>query len=257
MTTTHAPVARQAAHAARPLIAGVPPVPQVNLLPPEIRASRSLAALKRVLALVLVAVLAVGVAGYFWAGLQVQSAEDELADQEAESARLLNAQREFAEVPAVLGRLERARDARLLGTSTEILWAPYLRALITTAPPGTQFAEITYTGAEPNTGNPLTANPLLREEYTGTISFTGRAPTAPDVASWIEALESVENFTDAFVTSSEISDRDVDGNLVAYYEVVGSVQVEPGALALRFAEQPEGDAADETGGGGSDEEARG
>lgn len=257
MTTTHAPAARQAGHPGRPLVPGAPSVPQVNLLPPEIRASRSLATLKRVLALVLVAVLALGVAGYFWAGLQVQAAEEALAEQEQESTRLLNAQREFAEVPQVLGQLERATQARLLGTSTEVMWAPFLRSLMATAPRGVAFEKIEFFGSTPTAQLTAPSNPLLLEDqYLGTLAWVGRSATVVDSAAWIEGLESIEGFTDAFVTSVEIGERDVNGTMVPVYEVIGSVQVLPEVLANRFVEQPEDEAADDAT-DTEDEEAQG
>lgn len=241
MTATQAPESRVVQRPVRPLIQGAPGVPQVNLLPPEIRASRSLAQLKRVLALALVGVLAVAVAGYFWASGQVQSAEANLTDKQDETTRLLNAQKEFSEVPLVLGQLELATTARELGTVNEVMWAPYLRQLMTTVPAGVAFEQIIYSGATPMEANPLPANPLLLQaEYTGTLTWVGRSSTPVDAAAWIENLETIPGFSDVFVRASEVGEREVDGQMVPIYQVSGSVQVTPEALANRYVEADEG-----------------
>lgn len=250
MTATQTPETRVGPHPGRAIIQGAPVVPQVNLLPPEIRASRSLARVKQVLALVLVGVLAVAVAGYFWASGQVRSAEANLAEKQEETTRLLNAQKEFAEVPQVLGQLDLATTARQLGTVNEIMWAPYLRQLITTAPPGVAFEQILYSGATPMAANPLSANPLLAGEYTGTLTWIGRSMSPVDSAAWIESLETIDGFTDVFVRAVEIGERDVNGEMTPMYQVSGSVQVTPEALANRYAES-EDDAAE------AEEEAQG
>lgn len=259
MTTTRAPESSAPAsgRSLRQLVPGSPSVPQVNLLPPEIRASRSLAKIKQLLLLVLVVVIGVGVLGYFWSLTQVEAAENELAREEAESTRLLNAQKEFSEVPQVLGELDRATQARLLGTSTEILWAPFLTNLITTAPRGVAFEEVIFTGATPMFPATLSSNPLHRGEYVGTMTFTGRSLQVPDTAAWIESLETVPEFTDVFVSSMEITERDENGSLIAYYEVLGTIQVTTDALANRFVEEPEDAEGSADADDAEDEEAQG
>jgi Tfp pilus assembly protein PilN len=211
-------------------------VPQVNLLPPEIRASRSLARLKRVLALFPVLALVLGGAGYYWATTQVSAANAELEEAQAESTRLLSAQLEYAEVPQVLSELESARQARLLGSSTEILWTPYLAQLVATLPPGVAFEEISMTGATPMVLGAVPAS-ALAEQGTATLTFVGRTPVVPDIAAWIEALETIPDFSDVYITAASINEEDVDGALVSFYRVSGSVGVGEGALAQRFVEQ--------------------
>lgn len=212
----------------------MPSVPQVNLLPPEIRATRSLARLKRLLALVLVLVLVLVGAGFFWSTLQVASANDELAEAQAETVRLLDAQKEFAEVPVVLGDLEAAKNARIVGFSTEVLWTNTLVALALTAPPGAQFEQITLLGDTPMAWSAPSANPLLEERPVGTITFVGRSSTYTDTAAWAAALESIPGLADGYVSALAIQEEDVDGTLTSYYQVTGTVNVLESAYAGRF-----------------------
>ena len=85
---------------------GAPRLPQVDLLPPEVRAGRGLSQLKRLLALGLVVVVLLAGVAYGWAYLAEQSANDHLADSQDEAAALVREKQKYAEVPAVLKALE-------------------------------------------------------------------------------------------------------------------------------------------------------
>lgn len=220
------------------LVPGAPRHPQVNLLPPEIRASRSLRRVKRLLVIVLAATVAVAGLAYLWAANEVRVANAALEAAEAETARILAAQKEFAEVPQVLDQLAMATEARALGTSTEVLWRDYLDDLVASAPDDVAFESIDMSGATPMVAAEEWANPLLSEAPT-VLAFTGRAIKVPDTAAWIDALEEIPNFVDAYVTSVAIAEEDADGDKSSYYEVSGSVLVTRDAYASRFAEQQE------------------
>lgn len=222
------------------VVAGAPAWPQVNLLPPEIRASRSLRAVKRILALVLVGVIALAAVVHVAVQLQLDATRDELADAQAETQRLIAAQREFAEVPQVLSQLDDATTARTLGMSTEILWRDPLTMLVATLPPGVRISSVVVTGATPVQQPAWTTNPL-REQSVATVEFTGIAPLLPDTAAWIEALESIPTWRDAFVTTAAITEG-TEGSLTGqvYYEVTGTVQISQDAWALRFDTAEEG-----------------
>lgn len=212
-------------------------LPQVNLLPPEIRASRSLRALKRVLGLVLIAVVAASFLGYGAASWRRSVVESDLADAQAETQRLLTAQRDYAEVPLVLSSLEQSEQARILGMSTEILWAPYLREIVTTAPAGVQFASIEALGATPLTPAAVLVSPLQSPREL-TLTFSGRSLTLPDTAAWIESLESIAGFQDAYIdtmTTTEGTTGPWSGQ--TFFQVTGSVQVSAEAYSRRFTDQ--------------------
>ena len=126
-----------------------PLLPQVNLLPPEIRAARGLTRVKRWLALVVLLALLVAAGLVLLAMMAQQSADAELAVQQQETERLMSEQARYTEVPVVLGALDRARTAREVGMSTEILWRPYLNAIAATAPEGVRIENLRYQGSTP------------------------------------------------------------------------------------------------------------
>lgn len=203
--------------------------PQVNLLPPEVRAARTLRVVKRWLgiSLVFVVVLLAGVFGLSL--LRLGIAETELAAAQADTATLQNEEKKYAEVPAVLTALEAAETVRELGMSTEVSWKPYLDAVTAVLPAEVSLKTITYTGATPETPAATPASPLLKPSV-GVLQFSGRSLTLPDTAAMIDALNSVPGFSDAWVTAAAITEA--DGTV--FYEVESSVQVTDVAYAHRF-----------------------
>lgn len=208
-----------------------PALAQVNLLPPEVRSARGLARLKRVLGAV--TVLAIVAAGGL-VGLSIraqQNAETELAARQADTQDLLDEQKKYAEVPIVLGQLDRITTARLVGMSTEILWRPYLMAIGATMPEGLLIDNLVVTGATPME---LPAGPAgaLEAPSIATVSFTANSLTVPDTAAWMDGLEQIPGFADPWFTAAVLSE--VDG--LPYYTVTATVQIDLDAYALRFVE---------------------
>ncbi|WP_258723184.1 fimbrial assembly protein [Cellulomonas sp. NS3] len=218
------------------VLVGAPELPQVNLLPPEVRAARGLVHLKRWLALAFVVVLVL-VAGLYGAALLARgSADSELAEAQARAAELQAQEAEYAEVPRVVNDLRRATEARTLGMSTEVLWKQYLDAVAAVLPTNVSISTFTVAQATPVTAPEAPADPLATQGI-GTITFTSTAVGLPDNAAWIDALNSVPGFYAANATAEALGE---DDGVVAY-TVSSTVQVNETAFALRFA--PVADAA--------------
>ncbi|MBO0900369.1 fimbrial assembly protein [Cellulomonas sp. zg-ZUI222] len=207
----------------------IPQTYQVNLLPQQYADRYALGRLKRRLALVLVAVLALAGALYGATLTQLSSAQDRAARAEQETTRLLKAQQQYAEVPVVLGELDRARGARELGMSTEILWAPYLGAIGTVMPEGVTLTNLVMDGATPQLAPAPPAHPLASETVS-TIRFEARSTLMVDTAAWIDGLNSVPGFHDAWVSLANVEEF----NEETVYVYSSSVAVSPLAYASRF-----------------------
>lgn len=209
------------------LVAGLP---QVNLLPPEVRAARGLKVVKRWL-LVSLGVLLLVIGGVFaWSLMERAAAQEALEQAQAETARLQAEEQQYAEVPLVLKALEDTTTARELGMSTEVTWKPYLDALTAVLPADVSIESLTLAGATPMTAAPPPSSPL-EDPSLARLSITGRTATVPDAAALIDALNSVPGFADAWVSSATV--EGVDG--VTYYTINATVQVTDAARALRFA----------------------
>ncbi|WP_421733817.1 PilN domain-containing protein [Cellulomonas sp.] len=204
-------------------------LPQVNLLPPEVRAARGLVNVKRWLGLALVAIVIVAALAFGFVKLLAGQATAELESAQEDTARLQQEQAKYAEVPSVLNDLKRTQDARTQGTSTEILWRQRLDAIAAVLPAGVSIDTFTVTQSTPWMSASTSADPLI-SSGVGTVLFTVRTATLPDSSSWLDALNTVPGFADATFTSAAVTATDG----LTYYNVTTSVQVLDSAYALRF-----------------------
>lgn len=208
-------------------VPGSPTLPQVNLLPPEIRAGRQLTNVKAWLGLALLIALLVAATMVVWSQLTLRNTESALAKTEDTNQSLLGQQGQYAEVPAVLNRLAAVEEARMAGMSTETLWRPYLMAIAATAPAGvsiTTFA-VTQPGdiASPTPGD-------VAETVVALVSFEAESATLPDTAGWLDGLASVTGLSDPWFNSAQLRSE----NDVVHFVVTGTVSVTVDGLALRF-----------------------
>lgn len=213
--------------------AGVRPLPQVNLLPPEVRAARGLHQTKRWLAVSLVLVLIVCVVGYGFALMTRGLASSDLSKAQAETARLQSDQTKYKEVPLVLGALNSAKSARHLGMATDVQWKSYIDAITAVLPEGVSIDQFTgtVTGAAVGPGATAGGAQPLQAAGVGTITFTGRSAAVPNTAAWITALNSVPGFASAWVSATNRT-SDASGT---YYSVSSTVTLTSAAFSNRFA----------------------
>ncbi|AEE46125.1 PilN domain-containing protein [Cellulomonas fimi] len=204
-------------------------LPQVNLLPPEVRAARGLRTTKRWLVISLVLTVVACVGGFGFALISAAAAATELADAQAETTRLEQEQAKYAEVPEVLDALDQATLARTVGMGADVLWKPYVDALAAVLPAGVSIDTFTVTSNEP-TATPVAPADPLQAPSAGQIMFTARSVTVPDSAAWLDGLESVPGFSDPWVSSVMVTD-DESGT---YYTVTATVQFTEAAFSHRF-----------------------
>ena len=207
-------------------------LPQVNLLPPEVRAARGLRNLKRWLALALVAVLVLCLGVFALAKLSKSSADSELAQAQAETRRLQTEEQKYAEVPRVLGALQNATTARSLGMATDIAWSSYYAAVTAVLPTNVSIDSLVVTTQAASGAATVgaAANPL-QVASVGQIQFTGRSTTVPNTAAWLDALNGVPGFANAWASSAAITQSQ---NKTTYYNVSVTVQVTSSAYTHRF-----------------------
>lgn len=204
-------------------------LPQVNLLPPEIRSRRTLRRVQARLALGLVLVLLVAGLGTVAVMFDEQNAQEELAAQEAEVDKLTAEQATYAEVPLTKSQIARAEAARAYGMSTEVLWVDFLRAIQAVVPPGVTVETLTINAPSPVVPAATVMDPLAGASI-GSITFVGRSATLPDVAAWLDGLNTVPGFSNAAFSSAEVADA--DGAVT--YELTSTVQIDETIFAHRF-----------------------
>ncbi|MDM7831222.1 PilN domain-containing protein [Cellulomonas edaphi] len=204
-------------------------LPQVNLLPPEVRAARGLKALKRLLGLGLVAVLILLAGGYVGATLVSSSADDELTEAQTETARLQSEQAKYKEVPQVLAALSSTSKAIEMGMSTDVEWGKYIDAISAILPKGVSIDVLGMSGATPMIA-PLPPGDPLQAPSVSQLTFTLRANFIPDSAQMMDKLNKIPGFSDSWV-SAAVATEDEHG---IYYTVTSTVQVTLAAYSHRF-----------------------
>ncbi len=210
---------------------GVAPMPQVNLLPPEIGAARGVRRTQRWLGLGLVGVLVLCIAGYAGGLLVRNSAQDELTQTQADTSAIQAQTVQYAAVPRVLQELADAKQARQYGMALEVLWADYVGGIVAVLPPDVKIEAITSTLTSPVQAATLAPDPLQGDSL-GQVQIIGRTTTLPDTARWIEGLDAIPGFADTRVTAMAVaSDEDEGTN---FYRVTLTVQVTEDALSGRF-----------------------
>ncbi|MCB2175881.1 MAG: hypothetical protein KQH57_08735 [Actinomycetales bacterium] len=222
-TTTQAP--RQVT------VPGAPSVPQVNLLPPEVRASRVLGRLKVWLGVGLLAVvLGVGL-GFVWAAWTAKQAEQDLAEVQDRNQSLLAQQNQYAEVPTVLRQLSDLTDARSFGMQAETLWQPYLAAIAAVTPTEVSVVDVSVNQVTPwSTSVTALPDPLATAGTVGNVSITGRSQTVPDTSTWEDGLAAVPGVVDVNVVTVQLSaDQEK-----TFYQVTATMNITTDAFANRF-----------------------
>jgi Tfp pilus assembly protein PilN len=206
-------------------------LPQVNLLPPEVRSARGLRVVQRwlVISLLVVLVVCVGMVGV--AMLDKSNAQTELEQSQQRTAELTAQVATYAEVPQVESALDRAWNAQVLGMTTDVLWSERIGAIAALLPDGVKIES--FDVVMPSIIDPsLTTENLLRPVPSGTIALVLRSATLPDTASLMRSLDAVPGFTSAWADSAETAQD--DGSTDVYYRVKMSVLVTEDALSGRF-----------------------
>jgi len=210
------------------VIAGLP---QVNLLPPEVRAARGLRSIKRWLVIALLATLVVCGLLYMVNVAASRSADDALLDAQAETARLTVEQGKYAEVPRVQQQLATTETARTQSMSTDVEWKSYLDAITAVLPEGVSVDILAMNAATPMAPLGASGNMAVASPRVGEIQLTARSMTLPDTAKMIDALNSVPGLGDAWVSAAVVTSDPDHG---VYYKIDGTVEVLDAALSHRF-----------------------
>lgn len=212
-------------------VPGAPSLPQVNLLPPHVRAKRKVAVVRVWLALAVLIVIfltSVAAVSTVW---DRNAADSDLADVQDHNAKLQADQDEYSEVPKVLRELKAHQDARLLGTSTVVLWTPYLSAISAATPLEVSVDNVSITQDTVLSGSQAaTFGPLGTPGTVGLVSLSGRSLTLISVSDWQDQLSSLPGVVDVEVSSIQRSDDDG----IAYYSVGASFRLTADAFTNQF-----------------------
>ena len=174
--------------------------PRIDFLPLEIKQRKANRRARRSLVFLVIAVVAVCITGYvFSTGLAVAS-QAELDLARARTAQLLAEQGKYSEASSVAANRDTAINAAKVGSSTEILWKPYLNELVGTLPNDTQITALTVNSQSSLELAPVTAV-LLEKPRVATIEFTASTKSLTRAGEILDRLEDLPGFADATVTA--------------------------------------------------------
>jgi hypothetical protein len=209
------------------------PVPKVNLLPPEIVASRRLGGLKRVLGGVLVVAVAGCAGAVVWAQASVGSAQDEVETAEARATTLQALQTKYAKVPRITSLIDTAATARQTAMGQDVLWYGFLSELSMTTPKGVSLVSLEVTlddSAEPS--RPA-ADPLAPSGI-GHVTFSGKASHFPDIAGWLDAVGTVNGLDGSTLQTATRGEANAPSTTGGPITFTSTVQVTSKALTHRY-----------------------
>lgn len=170
--------------------------PRVDLLPPEVKAQRKAAGMRRRLVLAVVAVALLAIAGTLGARAFAGQSAERLSAAQSDAARLLAQQRSYRDVVGVQNDVALAAAAQQVGGSTEIDWQAYLDQIQGTLPSG-----VTITSVSVDSSSPLAAyaQPTvpLQGARVASITFSALSSSIPQVPEWLVALRALPGAADA------------------------------------------------------------
>jgi len=207
-----------------------PALPQVNLLPPEVKAARGLARVKRWLALAVVVALVASGGLVAKAIMDKSAADDQLALAQARTAELEAQKEKYAHVPVVLAALERALLARQIGMSTEVAWREYFEAVAAQTPAGIRIENIKIVSATPMVLPAAPADPLSAQGIS-VVAFTAQAASIPELETWLRQLPLIPGFSDPWYTRATYAPLN---ETTGMYQVTAGVVLTPEAYEHRF-----------------------
>lgn len=202
--------------------------PRVDLLPPEIAQAKKSRAVRRMMVLILVLLVALIGAAYGGATYLGTLAQQRLEAENARTAELLAQQSEYIEVRTTTERVATAEAAIVVGASTEIDFAAFVAKTQSMLPPGAALVSVNAETGSPLDGYAQASTPLLPQRIA-TINFSVNTAGLEDVRAWLLALETVEGFADALPGTTALQP---DGR----YLVSVTMHVNTDALANRFVE---------------------
>jgi hypothetical protein len=182
--------------------AGVGGLPQVSLLPTEVRLAGSAAHHRRRLVAAVVVALVLAGGGIAAASNVEQGAQGRLSQATAQSAVLRTQLAKFNDVRALQQKLARGEAAVKVGGATTIDWDQQIRDLEADKPAGYTVTTIDASGASPLVDFPQ-GTTLVEQRRAATVVLTLHAGTVGDEFSeWLRQLRSLPACADVSGSTS-------------------------------------------------------
>jgi Tfp pilus assembly protein PilN len=212
------------------VVTGVPVMPRVNLMPPEIAEAARFRRFQFAMGGAVVGAVAIVVALYVNAHAGVTTAQRQLDDAMQQHATLQAQRTQLQSVQDVYTQVSAKQAMLSTAMGDEIRWSTYLNDLSLRIPDHvwlTSVAATQKTGAQATTVSSTSPDSAA----IGNVTFTGVAFTHDDVATWLESLGKEKGYANPYFTNSAetvIGPRTVD-------DFTSSVDLSDAAKSGRYA----------------------
>ena len=206
--------------------------PRVDLLPPEVLKRRQAKAVRRMLGIGMVGLLAIVLAGTAAATYTAGQAQEKLLSAQSTTADLLSAQTQYGEIRTAQAQVDLVKAAQQVGVSTEIDWKAYLQSVQGTLPAGVAIQQVTIESATPILLYEQSTVPL-QGARVATLDFTASSTVLPDVPAWLNGLTTLPGFADALPGTVSFDET------TNSFTVTITMHVNEAAFAQRFAAKGE------------------
>ncbi len=187
---------------------------RVNLLPQATKARGQASRQRGIVLLTFLLVLLILAAVWLWQALRLSDAEDQLAEEQQQTAMLQAEVDELEPYRDLVDRTEDRDDAIETALDWEVSVGGLLQDLAATVPEDAQLENLNVTVSEFRELDPVTGRPA-----TGDFTLTARSLTdhAPGVERFLLSLDSYISLFDLHVSSSTLEqDRDDDLPVVTF-----------------------------------------
>ncbi len=202
---------------------------KVNLLPPELRQKQAERRTTTLVSAIGAAVITLILVFFFFQGMQLSSARDELAEQQATNAEL---SAQIAELqPFAVLQQELAAKQQLVDTLylNEVSWAGVLLDVSRVIPDDSYLTNLTGQITAP-TGTQVGAVPVEGGTTTliGNVTFSGVARETQTIASWLTRLEQIRGWVNPWVNNAQ-----ENAEFSRIYTFDGGIDLTPDAATER------------------------
>lgn len=179
--------------------------PRVDLLPPEIKARKEGRRRQRSLVTLVIVIAVICAGSVAFATMLAAQSQSLLAQEQARTQQLLEDQRQYAEARTAANLLAAAKNARLVGSATEIFWREYLAEVQGTLPRGVSITRFGVDSISTLESAPVLSAPL-QEARVATLSLTATSPGLPQIDRWLVNLRSLRGHADSTVSSITLTE---------------------------------------------------
>lgn len=212
----------------------IPGYVRVDLLPEKIIQKMAVRKARNIAIVLLLVASFIILMWRLYLQLQINSAEEELLRAQATGTQLQAEIAKYSEIPPIFLAAEQGQQSLTLAMSREVRWSFLLNQLSFSTPAGVTLESISGQILEASEeASPGGVFPLQPSE--GTMTFTGSASSYNQVASWLDSLTGLQDYTYPFMATASKSEAGVEGDLSGGAVTWDSTaNLSPNALSGRY-----------------------